>query len=98
MQESLRFMLAIPQKRKREEMLLILSNTPTSKQYNLCLNPCLDIPFNKFSQNFMLRFMQSNMTWILTAIETIAEKFREVLSCMRTLKVLSLVSLIPKDL
>ena len=50
-------MLVIPQKRKREEMLLILSNTPTSKQYNLCLNPCLDIPFNKFSQNFMLRFM-----------------------------------------
>ena len=52
-----RFMIAVPQKRKREEMLLILSNTPTSKQYNLCLNPCLDIPFNKFSQNFMLRFM-----------------------------------------
>ena len=52
-----RFMLAIPQKRKREEMLLILSNTPISKHYSLCLNPCLNIPVNKFSQNFMLRFM-----------------------------------------
>ena len=25
-------------------MLLILSNTPISKHYCLCLNPCLDIP------------------------------------------------------
>ena len=47
-----RFMLAIPQKRKREEMLLlILSNTPISKHYNLCLN----VPVNKFSQNFYVK-------------------------------------------
>ena len=50
-------MLAIPQKRKTEDMLLILSNTPISKHYNLGLNPCLNIPVNKFSQNFMLNFM-----------------------------------------
>ena len=35
-----RFMIAVPQKRKREEMLLILDNTPKP---NLCLN----IPVNK---------------------------------------------------
>ena len=63
-----RIMLAVPQKRKREEMLLILSNTPISKHYSLCLNPRLNIPVKEFSQNFMLRFMQSNTTWILTAI------------------------------
>ena len=54
---NIRFMLAIPQKRKTEDMLLILSNTPKSKHYNICLNPCLNIPGNKFSQNFMLNFM-----------------------------------------
>ena len=52
-----KFMLAVPQKRKIKEMLLILSNTPISKQYSLCLNPCLNIPVYKFSQNSMLRFM-----------------------------------------
>ena len=54
-------MSAIPQKRKREEMLLISGNTPISKHYSLCLNPCL-----KFSQNSMLRIMKSNTIWILT--------------------------------
>ena len=29
-------------------MLLILSNTPISKHYFLCLNPCLDTPVNNF--------------------------------------------------
>ena len=43
--------LGVLQKRKREEMLLILSNAPISKHYSL------NIPVNKFSQNFMLRFM-----------------------------------------
>ena len=52
-----RFMIAVPQKRKREDMLLILSKTPISKHCSLCLNPCLNIPVNKFSQNSMLRFM-----------------------------------------
>ena len=32
-------------------MLLILSNTPISKHYNLCLN----VPVNKFSQNFYVK-------------------------------------------
>ena len=35
-----RFMFAIPQKRKREEMLFILNNTPIE-------NSCLNIPVNK---------------------------------------------------
>ena len=39
-----RFMFAVPQKWWGEKMLLILSNTPISKHYCLCLNPCLDIP------------------------------------------------------
>ena len=37
-------MFAVPQKWWGEKMLLILSNTPISKHYCLCLNPCLDIP------------------------------------------------------
>ena len=48
-------MLAVPQMRKREYMLLILSNTPISK--HLCFNPHLNIHINKCSQNSMLRFM-----------------------------------------
>ena len=34
-------MFAVPQKWWGEKMLLILSNTPISKHYRLCLNPCL---------------------------------------------------------
>ena len=44
-------MLAIPQKRKTEDILLILSNTPISKHYNLGLDPCLNIQ-SKFHVKF----------------------------------------------
>ena len=52
-----------------------MSNTPISKCYSLRLNHCLNISINKFSQSSMIRFMYSNVTWILTAIYTQAEKF-----------------------
>ena len=60
-------MLAIPQKRKTEDILLILSNTPISKHYNLGLDPCLNIQ-SKFHVKFHVikRDMDpnSNMNYI----------------------------------
>ena len=53
-------------------MLLILSNTPISKHYCLCLNPCLDI---STKLKFMLRILQLNITAILTAKVYFTEKF-----------------------
>ena len=52
---TFRFMFAIPQKRKREQMLLILSNMPLS-------NSCLNIPVNKSCQKSIFEFMKSNIT------------------------------------
>ena len=50
-------LLYLKRDRYLEEMLLVLSNTPISKHSCLCLNSCSNIPVNKCSQNYMLKFM-----------------------------------------
>ena len=53
-------------------MLLILSNTPISKHYCLCLNPCLDIPTkSKFYVKNLVKFMFSKKATKIDEIFTI---------------------------